>query len=447
MGKKYNLCRAGDIGKDLYLPSELMNTYGLNEGDTIKLRCGSASIPVRALALNSMESSHDQEIRLSDTAFSALNIPEGIFLAVQSAGIRELRLGPLIGILTFAKHLPSRLDYYNKYVFTKKNKGLICIFSGHDIDVSRNTIRGYHYDYAAKSWKQGLFPFPDVVMDRCYPSSKKNHSLLSKVMGAGKIFNNTTRITKTDFFKTVREDKFLQKYLPTTELLKSSSDLERFLPKFGSVYLKPVDSMKGKGIVMVTSTNNKLECRYNLNGTDTITSIPSHKQLPEILFTAAGEKRNYIMQQAIHCMEYGGGPFSFRTCPMKDETNTWLLPGMVVIGTMGKSHVTNYASGGRRIPLKNLFNSILPRLQCNKDDFMLLLKEITLKTALLLDRNFGPLGELGVDIILDQNGHPWLLEANANPARTPAFIQTEYPSWRKQVYEYIIGYANYLAGF
>ena len=447
MDTKYKLLRTAESEKVFYLPSELINLYRLNEGDIITLRCGSASAEAKAAVLDSRKSSGNSEIGLSDAVLRALNIPHGIFLTVQSDGTRELRLGPLIGVLTFAQHIPSRLDYYYKYVFAKNNKGPIYMFSGQDIDVSRRAIRGFYYDFYAKAWKQRLFPFPDAVMDRCYPSSKKNHNLLAAVMGPGKIFNNTTRISKNDFFKTVNNDIFLKKYLPATQLLRYPSDLNISLLKFGSIYLKPIDSMKGKGIVMATQHKNGIECRFNLAGTDTTRTVASSADIPEILLTAAGRKKKYIIQQAVKCMEYGGGPFSFRTCPMKDESNRWLMPGMVVIGTMGNSHVTNYASGGRRIPLKDLFNTILPQLPYSKDGFLQLLEEITLKTASLLDDKFGPLGELGVDIILDKQGQPWLLEANANPARTPAFIQTEYPLWRKQVYEYIVGYANYLAGF
>ncbi len=447
METKYKILRTGEPGYVLNLARDLMNLYGLKEGDTVKLSCGSASVPAKTLKSDSGEAPHTPEIGLSGAVLESLNIPDDILLTARFAGNNGLKLGPLIGVLTFAKHLPSRLDYYYKYVFAKKNKGLIYVFSRQDIDVNRKTITGYYYDSAAKAWKQRLFPFPDTVMDRCYPSSKKAHNLLAEVMGRGKIFNNTTRITKTDFFKTVHRDSFLQKYLPTTQLLKYPSDLSIFILKFGRVFLKPVDSMKGKGIVMVSQTGNGLECRFNSDGKDTIRTVTSYTEIPEILLAAAGGKKHYIMQQAVDCMEYGGGPFSFRTCPMKNESNRWILPGMVVIGTMGKSHVTNYASGGRRIPLKDLFKTILPLLPYTKDEFMLLLEEITLKTASLLDKSFGPLGELGVDIILDRQGKPWLLEANANPARTPAFIQTEYPLWRKQVYEYIVGYANYLAGF
>ncbi len=76
-----------------------------------------------------------------------------------------------------------------------------------------------------------------------------------------------------------------------------------------------------------------------------------------------------------------------------------------------------------------------------------MLEDLTLKTATLLDDKLGPLGELGLDIVLDKSGNPWLIEANGNPGNIPIFRQTEYPAWRYLVFQYPLDYASHLAGF
>ena len=447
MQKKHKIVVTNETGKVWSLPAQLLNDLEISEKDTVILKCGCTTAPARVLTLNSRNFAGTTVMGLSEGLLDALNIPGDISLMIKSLGNKEFRLGPLIGVLTFTNHIPGRLAYYKKYVSTENNRGLLYVFSGQNMDLNRNLIKGYYYDSAIRAWKPSSFPFPDAVMDRCYPSSRKNHENISRVIGSGRIFNNTTRISKLDFFKALYKSSLLRKYLPETRLFGSNNDLADFLAKHDRIFLKPVDSMKGKGIVLVTQADNGLECRYNCDGKDIVKTIPSSESIRKILLTASGSNRRYIIQQAVNCMEYGGGPFSFRTCPMKDGNNKWLMPGMVVIGTMGNSHVTNYASGGKRIPLKDLFHAILPHLSYTKEDFLELLENLSLETARLLDKKHGPLGELGVDLILDVKGKPWLLEANANPARTPAFIQTEYPLWRKQVYEYIMSYANYLAGF
>jgi len=82
-------------------------------------------------------------------------------------------------------------------------------------------------------------------------------------MTGPKIFNKKSRITKIDFYETLRECPFLKKHIPKTRLFRKSSDLTGFLQKYDEVFLKPVNSMKGKGIVVVKgATEGLFECRY-----------------------------------------------------------------------------------------------------------------------------------------------------------------------------------------
>ena len=146
-------------------------------------------------------------------------------------------------------------------------------------------------------------------------------------------------------------------------------------------------------------------------------------------------------------MTYMGGPFSFRTWAMKNGQGHWVMPGMFAKGTFGKSFLTNFTAGAELIPLKDLFYDIIPRIPYTKEQLVGLMKNLTLKTAAALDKKYGPLGELGLDIVLDIKGSPWLIEANGNPGNIPIFIQTEYPSWRNLVFQYPLDYASFLAGF
>ncbi|HWI54670.1 MAG TPA: YheC/YheD family protein, partial [Desulfobacteria bacterium] len=73
--------------------------------------------------------------------------------------------------------------------------------------------------------------------------------------------------------------------------------------------------------------------------------------------------------------------------------------------------------------------------------------DLCLKTAAALEKQFGLLGKLGIDVVVDSVGKPWLIEANGNPGRVCPKVQAEFPDWNVQVYEHPIAYAQYLAGF
>ncbi len=132
---------------------------------------------------------------------------------------------------------------------------------------------------------------------------------------------------------------------------------------------------------------------------------------------------------------------------MKNGQGRWVMPGLFAKGALGQGFLTNFTAGAKLIPLQALFKDIIPRLSYTKENLLKLLEELTLRTAAALDKKYGPSGELGLDIVFDTGGKPWVIEANGNPGNIPIFIQTEYPAWRHLVFQYPLDYATYLAGF
>ena len=69
------------------------------------------------------------------------------------------------------------------------------------------------------------------------------------------------------------------------------------------------------------------------------------------------------------------------------------------------------------------------------------MKELSLLTAEALSKSSdGLLGELGVDLALDQNNKIWLLEVNSKPSKN---FQGTYSKFRPSV-KYIVQYAEAL---
>ena len=436
--------RTRDKGALWTLPSEILEQLKLKENDDVTLRCGSASATAR---IGRLKLSMSGAAGLSTKLFRTLGIPPGVTLLVKPEDNKAFRLGPVIGVLTFSSIIAEqKLFYYSTQAILNRNNGIYFVFSGRDLNPRNRTVRGYYYDHQENYWKPGAFPFPDVVIDRCYPNVDAYHSILEKVIGA-RIFNRKSRINKLEFYQTLHRDPLLRKHIPETRPLKNTWELDLFMQKYREVFLKPDNSMKGKGIVTAKSLpGGLLACRYVKDGRDIVRGVPAGK-IFGLLESAAGRKRSYIIQQAIPRMEYGGGPFSFRTWAMKNSEGRWVMPGMFAKGAFGGGFLTNFTAGASLVPLKELFADILPRLACTEDQLVSRLEGFTLKTAVALDKNFGPLGELGLDIVFDTAGKLWLIEANGNPGKIPIFMQTEYPAWRHLVYQYPLAYATHLAGF
>ncbi len=385
---------------------------------------------------------------LSKAACESLKITEGLSLNIKSVGPGEFRLGPIIGILTFPHVIvKKRLITYLNYAKRMTRTGLLYIFKPEDINSKTNTIIGYRYNEAANSWQKGVFPYPDAVIDRIYPNNPESHHKLEKVIGQNRIFNKKNLINKMEFYRALTNDSFLKEFIPETRLFRHISDLDYFLNKYPEVFLKPMDGMKGKGIISVIPRNGRLLCQYMDSKIPVSKQVDQTSQLPEIMRRVGGHSRSYIVQAAIQRMEYRRRPFNFRVLVTKNSSGKWAAPAVFAKAAIPGGFLTNRSLGAEYILLKNLFDNIKDHLPYSKDDFYDLVTDLSLKAATALDNEFGPLGKLGIDIIVDALGKPWLIEANGNPGRICPRVQDEFPEWKNQVYDHPLAYARYLAGF
>jgi len=447
MNDGYVVTRTQRTGCVWTIPKELRDELKINENEPITLHFGSAQTTSSVNQLLSSDTFYDNIIGLSTDILNTLKIPLNTIISVEKIAKNEFRLGPVISILTFNRIINGKkLGYYKKFAMIKRQNGMLYVFSKQDIDADNQKIRGYYYDHLNDTWISGEFPFPDVVINRCYPNNDETVTLLESVIGA-KVFNKNSRISKKDFFNTLNDDRFLCNFIPETQELKDYSQLTKFLERYRKIYLKPINGLKGHGIINLThTTENLLKCSYqkdNKNHSRILLSIDDVFDVVER--SSSGER--YIVQQPIQSMEYEGSYFSIRTWAMKNGYGDWVMPGMYASLSCKESFLTNISAGSTIIPLQELFRKIIPNLQLTKTQLMILLEDLTLKTAEALDKRFGPLGLLGIDIMIDQNGKLWLIEANGNPGYISVNKQREYFSWSTYLYKNQLDYAAYLAGF
>lgn len=448
MGKTAEGFRLGTIGNegDIWgVAPDLMKELNLKEHQNVTLNFGSSSTRARVV-MRTKKVPDGTQMWLSKGVINKLQIPEKISLSIKTVDDQNFRLGPVIGILTFNNVIASKqFDFYLNYVRWLK-AGLLYVFGSRDINKKSKTITGYYFDRVTRTWKPGKFPYPDAVMDRCYPNAYKAHYRLEKVIGQGKIFNKKTMINKFDFFTALHENKSLSAHLPETRMFLKGSDLGYFLDKYNKAFLKPLNGMKGIGIVTVASEKNGLVCRYmNKNILKT-----QKLSCPDEIFPVLkkrGINGKYIIQSAVPRMNYNAKPFSFRVIVYKDGSGQWKVPAIFVKAALGDSFLTNFSSGARFILLKHLFKGINKQLPCSKEKFINRLTNLSLKAAKALDIKYGPLGKLGLDIVIDNSGKLWFIEANGNPGLVPSNAQAEFPNWRYQVFQFPLFYSMYLSGF
>ncbi|PKM83379.1 MAG: hypothetical protein CVU89_01100 [Firmicutes bacterium HGW-Firmicutes-14] len=432
----------------IQLYHEVINQLDIDVEKPVRLRFGNLAISVNVIQLYSNDLPTIAEIQVSEKVLQELHIPADVILSIKRTGEQELALGPVIGILTFRHtYAKKRFRFYLNYQKMLKS-GLLFVFSNQGVNPEKNTIKGYYFSSSVNTWIPADLPYPDAVIDRCYPNAYRTHEELEKYMGKGKIFNKKTMINKLDFYTAIYKDNFLKNYLPESRLCTDASDIEYLLKKYGKIFIKPVTGMRGRGIVTASLDSNGVKCQYMVKGKVLEKEMTNPCQFLNLFETLVHPWRRYIIQEAISIMEYEGQPFCFRIMVCKNGNGQWLVPAIFTNAAIGNSFLTNHAAGASIfVPLTNLFNDINSRLETTKENFINSLVELAIKTAVALDERYGPLGELGLDVVVDQSGRLYLLEANGNPGMVPKSHMIDFPGWASQVFRLPIAYAVYLAGY
>lgn len=214
--------------------------------------------------------------------------------------------------------------------------------------------------------------------------------------------------------KWLMEDDRLKQYVPNTEVFHDYT-LELMLGKHDMIYLKPARGSGGRRIVRITTGDDgRYVVRRGKRKPRSFASIESlYKHMIKIV-----KKKLYILQRGIRLEHTNGLPFDLRVMAQKDHNRLWKTTGIIAkIGSPDKV-VNNYHQGGSLALLEDTLEGAgysgweIDRLESK-------LKRIGVRTGECFDRQRGGFRELGLDVAIDRNGKPWILEVNTRPAIRP----------------------------
>lgn len=436
------------IGK-ICLSNLLMSRLEIPEQYYIKVRLGN-------LVVNTvLEVTNDQAgYSLSPNLAKALYLNKSRSLQIRYHKAENMiHLGPTIGIL--ATSLPNRSSYERtstqaELIFIsdmrKRINGIVFLFTPNCINWENNTVKGYIYSHSPGVWVPATYPIPDVVYDRIASrgSEIKYNSVRERLMQLPYLkYFNPSYLNKWHVHKMLMNEPTLKNNLPDT-MKYSKENLRTMLNLYNVVFVKPSDGSLGLGIIRIIKTEQgtlKYTVYRNKRSRRQASDVDDFfKKTRKII-----SDKPYIVQQGLNLATYRGSPFDLRIIYQKDGKGEWIISKKFVRVAAKGSNVSNLSSGGRVA----ISSRVLKYLFKRKDLIEAKNKEIEnlcYKVATTLENVSNQIyGELGLDIGIDKNGNPWLIEVNSKPRKA---TDTEFSmTVVRNTFIRPLEYAVHLAGF
>jgi len=357
-----------------------------------------------------------------------------------------IKIGPVIGLLTdihpnyksmFHEILQSK-DYTSHYCF---------VFSPTDINWGKGEVMGWFFDGKDEQgfrWKKHTLPLPDVIYNRItYRSVEKSAEVKSLFRMAArhskvKIFNPSF-FSKQGIHRLLKNHPLAKDFLPDTRFSAVKRSITQLLAKHDEVFVKPGDGAEGLGIYKISKAGEGFSCH-------TERRITHFGNLEDLLTAASTEdwKRRYIVQQGIQLIQYNGRNIDFRVNLNKNIANNWVVSGVAGKAAGSESVTTHVRLGGQVYRCGDILNLVFGE---RSEEFRIKMESAAVTLAQAIEEEIGkPVGELGLDIGIDQDGRVWMFEANSKPGRSIF----RYPGMEEEAAQSInllFEYSYFLAGF
>lgn len=198
-------------------------------------------------------------------------------------------------------------------------------------------------------------------------------------------------------------NSYIRAHIPPTRVMTYAS-LLKMLNQHGMVYIKPKHGSLGRGVIRIS----KQGTRYVSHAGVSITSYTSFQALySTILRRTKGE--SYIVQKGVRSLRYRGHVFDLRIVVQRSPNGDFEVTGIAGRIAQGGRVVSNGAGGGA----VGTIDSLLTPYQ--RSIAMPRIYKLSLAVMKQVRKHWPGQNEIGIDIALDYNLKPWILEFNTRP--------------------------------
>ncbi|WP_253944962.1 YheC/YheD family protein [Paenibacillus sp. NEAU-GSW1] len=232
------------------------------------------------------------------------------------------------------------------------------------------------------------------------------------------------------------KSQHLLEYIPETQNY-SRETLFIMLENYKMVYVKPNNGTYGKGVIRVEKLAEP-EIGFKYQHGTLIRSFLTFDQLFRSL-NVYTSKRRYLVQRGIHLLMHQERRFDIRVMVQKNLSRAWEVTGIIGRLSHPAKIVTNYHSGGTPMSFERLMSSHMAPIE--QQQYTARLHALGLLIVRSLQATYPRIKEIGIDIAIDTDFHPWILEVNTCP---DPFIFRKLPNKAvfRKIYRYAVAYGR-----
>lgn len=356
---------------------------------------------------------------------------------------------PVIAILTTSdrmKQFRGNRNNFRDIIRTGKEMGYLAyVVTVRDLKFEERTVNGYVPSASGKIWYSVPMPLPQVIYNRIPNRDEEEKAPVARKIAEClehpeiKMYNPNF-FNKWNLFEWLKESKATSRHVPKTRRLRSSKTLIAMLKHHDSLYLKPENGKAGKGIMRLKyRADVSLPYRLQIQSGKKNTTYKAASM--DRLWARINREKGisqYIVQQAIGLATHRGRPFDLRVLLQKNGRGIWAVTGIGARLAGARSITTHVPRGGSIEEPESMLEGTFGTERASA-----ILKNIP-TTALLIARQIerasgAMLGEMSMDLGVDEEGSLWFFEANSRP------MKFDEPAIRKLSLERIFHYSQHLA--
>ncbi|MFC4075792.1 YheC/YheD family endospore coat-associated protein [Salinithrix halophila] len=358
------------------------------------------------------------------------------------------KAGPFIAILTSSgsgSFHGNRSNFSDIIRMGRRMGVMVFVVTPEGFRANSPTVRGWLLDSRKlrQRWVHAVLPMPHVVYNRI-PTRKAEQqpaveSTLQHLLHSSQIhLFNPGFFDKWTLHLYLERSPELRSLLPETCLWNDPERFRQMAETHKILYLKPVNDKAGNGMIRIRRLQKGYEVIHQkIQDVRHYRYADWKELLRQLPLLTSGRK--YVVQQAISLACFQERPFDLRLLVQKDGQGKWRKTGLG-IRVAGKDAISTHVPMGGSIAdadqvIGTLFSS-------RSSEVMKIIEETGIRIAAHIEEQVGKnLGEMSMDLGLEQDGRLWFFEANAKP------MKFDEPDIRQLSLKRLLQYCLFLSGF